>query len=49
MQEIRPFTRIADSFKKIIVIKDDILPWYDDRGVLYLGIEKFLLDKTVLN
>lgn len=49
MQEIRPFTRITDSFKKIIVIKDDILPWYDDRGVLYIGIEKFLLDKTVLN
>lgn len=49
MQEIRPFTRITDSFKKIIVIKDDILPWYDDRGVLYIGIENFLLDKTVLN
>ena len=47
-QEVRPFSRIADSFKKVVVVKDDIIPWYDERGVLYLGIERFLLDDSAL-
>ena len=29
--------RIADSFKKIIVVKDDIIPWHDEKGILYGG------------
>lgn len=47
-QEINSLKRIPDSFKKIVVIKDDIIPWYDEYGILYIGIEKFLLDETVL-
>lgn len=47
-QEINSLKRIPDSFKKVVVIKDDIIPWYDEYGILYIGIEKFLLDETVL-
>jgi predicted AAA+ superfamily ATPase len=47
-QEINSLKRIPDSFKKIVVIKDDIIPWYDEYGILYIGIEKFLLDETIL-
>ena len=47
-QEVRPFSRIPDSYKKVVVVKDDIIPWYDERGVLYLGIERFLLDDSAL-
>lgn len=47
-QEVRPFLRIADSYKKIVVVKDDIIPWYDERGMLYLGIERFLLDDSAI-
>ena len=45
-QETNSLYRINDSFKKIIIVKDDIIPWHDEKGVLYLGIEKFLLDET---
>lgn len=48
LQEVKPYTRIPDSFKKIVVVKDDIIPWYDENGVLYIGIEKFLLDESVV-
>jgi len=45
-QETNSLHRIADSFKKIIVVKDDIIPWYDEEGVFYIGIEQFLLDDS---
>ena len=49
MQETNSLYRIADSFKKIIVVKDDIIPWHDERGVLYIGIEQFLLDESAMD
>ena len=49
LQEVRPFARISDSFKKIVIVKDNIIPWHDDNGILYIGIEKFLLDKTAID
>lgn len=48
-QEINSLTRIADSFKKIVVVRDDIIPWHDDNGILYIGVEQFLLDENALN
>lgn len=48
LQEIRPYLRVADSFKKIIVVKDNIIPWYDENGIMYVGIEKFLLDPSMM-
>ena len=49
LQEVRPYKIIADSFKKIVVIKDDVVPWHDENGILYVGIEKFLLDPNAIN
>lgn len=49
LQEVRPYTRIPDSFKKIVVVKDNIIPWHDENGVLYIGIEEFLLDDSAIN
>jgi len=46
LQETKSLYRIDDSFKKIIVIKDNIIPWYDEKGVYYIGIEQFLLNET---
>ena len=43
-QEIRPFRKIDDSFKKIIITKDIVLPYYDEYGILTLNIYDFLLD-----
>lgn len=45
MQEIKSLSRIDDSFEKIVIVKDDILPWTDDKGILYINVEDFLLNK----
>ena len=46
--ENRPFALTGDSFPKIIVRHDIRKRWYDDNGVLNIGIIDFLLDSTVL-
>lgn len=48
-QEVRSLNHVGDSFKKIVVVKDNIIPWHDDNGILYIGIEKFLLDENAIN
>lgn len=48
-QETNSLNRVEDSFKKIVVVKDDIMPWHDDRGILYIGIEEFLLDESAID
>lgn len=44
MQEIRPFRKIDDSFKKIIITKDIVTPHYDEYGILTVNIYDFLLN-----
>ena len=48
-QEINSLVRVPDSFRKIVVVRDDILPWHDDNGILYVGIEQFLLDERIMD
>ncbi len=48
-QETNSLNRIEDSFKKIVVVKDDIMPWHDDHGILYIGIEEFLLNESAID
>ena len=43
-QEIRPFRKIDDSFRKIVITKDIVKPFYDDYGILTMSIYDFLLD-----
>lgn len=44
MQEIRPFQKIDDSFKKMIITKDVVPAHYDENGILTLNVYDFLLD-----
>lgn len=44
-QEINSLNRIDDSYTKIVVVRDNILPWTDERGIYYINIEDFLLEK----
>ena len=44
LQETKPFRKIYDSFKKIIVTKDIVPKHYDEHGILTLNIYDFLLD-----
>ncbi len=48
-QEIRPFRKIDDSFKKIIVVKDTPAPWYTEEGILVISIYDFLLNEDSLD
>lgn len=41
-QELRPFKNINDSFKKILIIGKKLEPYYDDYGVLHMGLYNFL-------
>ena len=47
-QEIRPFRKIDDSFKKIIITKDIVSPYYDEYGILTVNVYDFLLDAKCL-
>ena len=47
-QELRPLLNVNDFFKKIIIIKDDIVPFHNDEGILIIGIKQFLLNENSL-
>jgi len=47
-QEIRPFRKIDDSFKKIIITKDIVPTHYNEYGILTVNIYDFLLDPKCL-
>lgn len=48
IQENKPFSLTGDSFPKIIVRHDVRKRWYDDNGVLNIGIIDFLLDESIV-
>ena len=41
-QKRQSLVRIGDSFKKIIIVKDSIVPHYDEYGIYYIGLLDFL-------
>ena len=48
-QEIRPFKRINDSFKKIVITSDTPKPFYSDDGILMMNVYDFLLNQDSLD
>lgn len=44
-QETNSLNRIDDSYTKIVIVRDNILSWIDDKGVQYINIEDFLLER----
>ena len=49
MQEERPLNAIGDSFKKIIVVRDNIKVRRNDMGIVTIGIRNFLVDENSLS
>ncbi len=47
-QETNSLNRTKDSFKKIIIVKDDIIPWKNNEGILIIGLKEFLLNSDSL-
>ena len=48
-QEIRPFTKIGDSFKKIVITGDMSPTYYNDECILFMNIFDFLLKPDNIN
>lgn len=49
IQESRSLININDSFKKIIVVKDHIMPRRNEEGILTIGLYDFLLKEDSLD
>ena len=47
--ELKPFALTGDSFPKIIVRRDIGKRWYDEHGILHVGLTEFLLDPAILD
>lgn len=47
-QEQASFDKINDSFKKIIVVQDNVHPWHNEKGYLIINILDFLLNPNSL-
>ncbi len=47
-QEVRPFKKIPDSFKKIIITSDTPKPFYDENGYLRVNVRDFLMDPSLM-
>ena len=48
-QEIRPFLKIHDSFKKIVVTANTPKPFYNEAGILIMNVYDFLLKLGLLD
>ena len=48
LQEQRPFSAVSDSFRRIMVVKDQPMRWQNDEGTLVVGLKDFLLDPSIM-
>ena len=48
-QEKRPFLRVSDSFRKIVVVRERIKLRRDEEGIVTMGLLDFLLDPDSLD
>ncbi len=48
MQEKRSLNQIRDSFRKFIIVRDNIKTWQDDNGFVIMGLKNFLLNSNSL-
>lgn len=49
IQESRSLTNINDSFKKVIIVKNHIMPRRNEEGILTIGLFDFLLKEDSLD
>ncbi|MBR5325475.1 MAG: ATP-binding protein [Prevotella sp.] len=42
-QELNSLQKIGDSFRKIVIVGNDIAEYTDDNGIRYMGLIQFLL------
>ena len=42
-RELYPFSIVGNSFKKLVVTRSELIPHYDENGIIHVGIVDFLL------
>ncbi len=47
-RELASLKKIDDSFRKIIIVGDDIVTYIDDNGFVYMGLFQFLKNDDIL-
>ena len=47
-QELNSLLRIDDSFQKIVIVKDDIMPYRDNHGIYFTGLFQFLKSDRII-
>ncbi len=48
-QETRPLLNVDDSFKKIVIVKDDIKLKINEQGIIFMSLKDFLLNESALD
>lgn len=48
-QELASLKKIDDSFRKIVIVGDDIATYTDDNGIVFMGLFSFLKHERVLD
>ena len=47
-QELAPLRKIGDSFRKIVIVGDDIATYTDEEGFVFMGLFQFLRNDDIL-
>ncbi|WP_029906341.1 ATP-binding protein [Mycoplasmopsis opalescens] len=47
-QEKRPLNKVNDSFKKVIIVRDNIELKRDENGIIIVGLKSFLVNENIL-
>lgn len=46
-QEMASLKNVSDSFQKIIIVKDNIVPHHNESGILFINLYDFLLNREI--
>ena len=47
-QELKSLKKIGDSFRKIVILGDDIATYTNEDGIIFMGLYQFLLNNDIL-
>ena len=48
-QELRPFLKMNDGFRKIVLVGDDVPPHVNEKGIMIMNVIDFMKDSNSLN
>ena len=47
-QELKSLKKIGDSFRKVVILGDDIATYTNEDGIIFMGLYQFLLNNDIL-